>query len=389
MICEFYNENLEFQENLLAKYYGKHGHEVVVITSTYESIFDYYSGNHDKSLGKKIYFDGKTKIIKLPYKYNILNKVRPFISISKILRDEKPDLIFVHDIIPNILEATRYVKSNKYCKMIMDYHADYTNSGRNVVSLKILHGIIRKRYLDKALPHLSKIFPVVPGGMKFLHEVYNVPYSKMEVLPLGADVDLVQKIVSEANSHKGLIDKYSLKINDKVIVTGGKITPRKQVEKLIGAVNKLSSNVKLIIIGDFDSSNGDYKKALLKKQNGNPNIHYSGWLSTTEVLEHFAIADLAVFPASQSILWQLAIACGLPLIVGDTGGQSPDYLNLYNNIIILKKNKIQENNLKNEIENLLSNQELYNEMHYGALKVRDECLDWNVLINTTLKFNKP
>jgi 1,2-diacylglycerol 3-alpha-glucosyltransferase len=37
MLCEFYNEALDFQENLLVKYYGKHGHEVTVLTSTFES----------------------------------------------------------------------------------------------------------------------------------------------------------------------------------------------------------------------------------------------------------------------------------------------------------------------------------------------------------------
>lgn len=40
MLCEFYNE-IWNQENLLVKYYRKHGHEVTVITSTYESVFDY------------------------------------------------------------------------------------------------------------------------------------------------------------------------------------------------------------------------------------------------------------------------------------------------------------------------------------------------------------
>ena len=43
MLCEFYNETLEYQENLLVKYYRKHGYEVTLITSTYESVFDYYN----------------------------------------------------------------------------------------------------------------------------------------------------------------------------------------------------------------------------------------------------------------------------------------------------------------------------------------------------------
>ena len=49
MLCELYIENLEYQENLLVKYYRKHGHEVTVITSTYDNVFDYYNNQHDNS----------------------------------------------------------------------------------------------------------------------------------------------------------------------------------------------------------------------------------------------------------------------------------------------------------------------------------------------------
>ncbi|RFN32554.1 hypothetical protein, partial [Salmonella enterica] len=70
MLCDFYNKNLEYQENLLTRYYIKHGHEVVVIASTFESVFDYYDDKHDKNIKAHTFFDGKAKIIKLQYRYN-------------------------------------------------------------------------------------------------------------------------------------------------------------------------------------------------------------------------------------------------------------------------------------------------------------------------------
>ena len=72
MLCEFYNETLEYQENLLVKYYKKHGHDVTVITSTYESVFDYYNNIHDNKKPKKVYYDHGATIIKLPFKFNIV-----------------------------------------------------------------------------------------------------------------------------------------------------------------------------------------------------------------------------------------------------------------------------------------------------------------------------
>ena len=54
------------QENLLVKYYRKHGHEVTVITSTFESIFDYYNDRYDKTRPGRTYLDHGATIVKLP-----------------------------------------------------------------------------------------------------------------------------------------------------------------------------------------------------------------------------------------------------------------------------------------------------------------------------------
>ena len=35
MLCDFYHESLEYQEQLCAKFYVKHGHAVTVVTSTH------------------------------------------------------------------------------------------------------------------------------------------------------------------------------------------------------------------------------------------------------------------------------------------------------------------------------------------------------------------
>lgn len=388
MLCEFYNEKLEYQENILTKYYGKYNHDVVVITSTYDSVFDYYSGNYNKKKCPGTYYDSNAKIIKLRYKFNFFNKLRMYTCISAILKSEKPDLIYVHDIIPNMLEAVQYVKVNPNCKMIMDYHADYSNSGKNWLSLAVLHGIIRKWYLDKARPYIKKIFPVVPAGTKFLNEIYKVPLDEMEVLPLGADVDLGKQCV-DSNRLSAVRERYGFSADCKVVLTGGKLSPRKKTELLIKAVERFpTGSVVLLIIGDFADTDKDYRDYLLELSEKNPNIHFTGWLNKVDVYEHLAISDVAVFPASQSILWQQAISMGLPLIVGNTGEQSIEYLNLYNNIVSLEHVSINENEIFSNLKQIISNKLLYEEMSDGARRVTKECLDWNVLINRTLRFNR-
>lgn len=388
MLCEFFHESLEYQENLLVKYYIKHGHKVTVITSTFESVFDYYADRHDNSVPTKAYLCGGAKIIRLRYRYNILNRLRAYTRIDDILEDEAPDLIFVHDIMLNFPEAIRYAKRHPGCRMIMDYHADYSNSGKNALSLKILHGVFRKWFLDRARPHLSRIFPIVPASADFLHAVYKVPHQEMEILPLGADTDVCAE-VKKREEGKDVRQVLGIPNGDIVIFTGGKLAPAKKTELLIEAVASLDRYpIHIVVAGDSGEADRSYKESLLRQGSLLPNVRFVGWLSSRDVYRYMNMADLAVFPASQSIMWQQAIAMGLPLIVGNAAHQDISYLNLHRNIIILDRHDIRSDRLAKAIESVICDNVRMREMAAGAARVADECLNWNKLIWKTLQFNE-
>ena len=388
MLCELYIENLEYQENLLVKYYRKYGHEVTVITSTYDNVFDYYNDKHDNSTPAKSYEDYGAKIIKLPFKFNILGKIKRYTDITKIVEDFQPDLLYVHDIMPNMFEMLAYKKRNPHVKMIMDYHCDYSNSANNWLSLNVLHKIIRKyRYMDPIKKHISRFYPIVPGSTKFLNEVYGIPLDEMEVLPLGADVDLVAEI-KQNNKRKELRENLNIPQDHKVIFSGGKFTPAKKTDLLLEAFLEINRpDLHLIIVGDADEKNLLYKNKLVDLSSNNPNIHWVGWQNNRGVYEHLIASDLAVFPASQSIVWQQALAAHLPLIVGDVGEQSLHYLNEFKAIIELEKNEITVENIKNAILETITDENLA-EGKLRAAKTSAKYLDWNHLINKTLSHVK-
>lgn len=388
MLCDFYNEQLEYQENLLVKYYVKHGHAVTVIASTFDSVFDYYADRHDKRWPARSYEHGGARIIKLRYRYNIRNRLRAYTSIAGILERERPDLIFVHDIMLNVLEAIRYKRQHPHCRMIMDYHADYSNSGKNWLSLRILHGVVRKWFLDRARPHLSAIFPIVPASATFLHEVYGIPHAQMELLPLGADTDLGEEVRARGEG-PALRRSLGIPAEHTVIFSGGKLAPAKRTELLIEVVNRLAEpTLHLVIVGEANEADRAYQHALVESARGNANIRFVGWLGKIDIYRYLAMADLAVFPASQSILWQQAISMGLPLIVGDTGHQDISYLNAHGNIIILAREQIGSERLAAAIAGVVGDRAQRRRMSEGALRVADEMLNWNTLIDKTLRFNQ-
>lgn len=388
MVCEFFNPELGFQENLLLKYFRKMGHEVTIVTSTYLSVFDYYAGRHDKRAPASTQSHLGAKIIRLPFRYNLINKLKSYRDFAQTIAAESPDLIFVHDVTPDFPAMARYVKSRPHVRMIMDCHADHSNSGKSWLSLKLLHGVVRRYFLDAARPHLSKIFPIVPASFTFLNEVYGVPMAEMELLPLGADLDLIHAVQAE-NPRAAIRKRYGIKETDFVIVTGGKLERRKKLEFLAKAVcDSGYKDVHVLAAGTFPPDDSGYR-AIVEEAAGSSlsQIHFAGWLGAEDMFRHMAAADIAIFPASQSVLWLQALASGLPLLVGDTGGQDVSYVNLHDNIIIMKAKDISAQTILSHIQSLYADRPRLKVMGEGAKATAREMLDWNTLAQKTLRFN--
>ena len=389
LILGFY-EGLEYQENILLRYYEKHGHEVHVITSTERSIFDYAANRTARDGREQTYKLGTATIYRRRFTIHLPYRIERFADVTPLLEEIRPDLIFVHNIVLNTGECVRYVRRHPECRMILDYHGDFSNSGTNWLSRRILHGILFRRVLTQARPYLSRIFPVTPGSAKFLNVLYGVPYEEMEVLPLGSDLEAVHRVRAAAAGSR-LRQEYGIASDAFVVFTGGKLSPAKRTEYLVDAIKELpAEKVQLVVVGDAAPENQAYKEQLLKQADGSANIRFVGWLKSEEVYGHMDMADAAIFPAGQSILWQQSLSMGLPLVVGDaTGGeQDVSYLNKYDNILVLDSQRPLEQTLRDALAALIAEPALRAKMSAGAKKVTAEMLDWEVLMQRTLRFNK-
>lgn len=382
MLQDFFVGGLAYQENLLAKYYVKLGHEVVFITSTFTTVFDYVKDKYDSSVKKSIEYVDGAKIIRLPYSLNILNKLRKHGGTFKIFEAEKPDLIYAHDIHLNLTEAVRYKKLNPKCRIIMDYHADLSNSANGWISLNILHKIIRKKFLHRYLKHIDRIFPIVPASMDFLSEVYDIERNRMEILPLGCDRDLSLEILKR-NNQASVRQKYGIAENDFVVITGGKLVPAKKTDILIHSIKNISdSNIHLVIYGKAMADEYDRH---LKQLASSIKVTFTGWLNNQDVMEVMSCANLAVYPASQSVVWQQSVGMHLPMIVGDVGSQNAEYLNLKDNLIVLSKKDITVDKLTEQIVRLKSQPNVLEAMKQGAIWVAENYLDYRIICNKTLE----
>ncbi|MFS8083533.1 MAG: glycosyltransferase family 4 protein [Ginsengibacter sp.] len=382
MICDFFHEDQQYQENLLAKYYLKHGHVVTIIASTFTSVFDYYSNNYNKKSIPQDYSLRGYKLIRLPYSMNFYNKLRKLKNLRKYIYNELPDAIYVHGVPLNLIEAVSYKKRNSGCKLIFDFHGDFSNSANTWVSLNILHRLIFRSIMKMYLKKLDKIFYITPNGGEFLSKVYGIPLRQMSLLPLGADTDYTN-LIRAKQTNVSTREELGINHDDFVIFSGGKLVREKKIELAIQSFFLIKSlNAHLVIVGD--SKDDTYKEEISKLINSHPRIHLIGWIAGERIYDYMLASNVAVFPASQSVLWQQAIGVGLPLIIGQSEGQDATYLNKNGNIFIIEKHLVTAEKIYSFLNLLMTDQNLFASMKLNAIKTTKEFLSYDRIAEITI-----
>lgn len=385
MLQDFFGLNLTYQENLLAESYIKLGCRVTVICSTFENVLDYIANKYDPNKKTDVFSYKNIKVIRVPYGINLLNRLRWHKNIYQILEEEKPDIIYAHDIHLNIYESVKYLRKHSNTKLIMDYHADFKNSAKNWLSLNVLHKIIRKQFLYRYKKYISRIYPVTPSCADFLHYVYKLDYDELELLPLGCDYEKCKIIINTIERDK-VRQKLNIPKDAFLIISGGKFNPLKKTEMVIKAVSKVNNpNVHLLIFGSPELGHEQYAGRLIELANITNNVHLLGYLSPDKMLEMMAVSDLAIYPSSQSAVWQQSIGMHLPLILGGEMPKHVEYLNKYDNLIIIDPDNLSINNIVKHINKLISNPEILFKMKSGAKKMAEYELDYMSIAKKTLE----
>lgn len=329
-------DNWTYQDNLLPKYHKKLGCDVAVITSKY-----IYDTNGKVTIDKRDIYENENEIktirLKTKNEASINAKFKRFVGLYKAIEDEKPDIIFVHGIqYLDIKTIVEYIKNNTEVKVYIDNHADFSNSASNWISKNILHKIIWKRNAKRIEPYAQKFYGVSPARVDFLKDVYKLPESKVELLVMGAD----DEKVCEAKEHHvtdGIRNKYGIKENDFLVMTGGKIDAnKKQMLLLMKAIDSIPDlNLKLIVFGSVAS---DLKEKIADLST--EKVKYIGWVNPQDVYKYFYAADLIVFPGLHSVFWEQAVGLGKPCVFKYLEGFT--HIDLDGNCKFLYKDSVDE-----------------------------------------------
>lgn len=324
-----WGEQYAYQENLLPHYHRVMGHDVTILAPVY-SLIGY--GKEGVLLpGTSVLPDGIRLIRLAPLIKNILfdSHLHLVKGMRKVLLEEKPDLLFVHDVCSfNYLCLSGIKKKIPGVKIVFDNHGDYINSLHSPLT-RFLHKVVYKHLLTPRLIKIAEWFyGVTPSRCTFLKEVYGVPDEKIKLLVMGAD-DEKMMLNHKEQLRKEVRLRNGIKDDDFLIVTGGKIDRRKNIHVLAHAVNALDrKNVKLLIFGNISDEMQPFFDA-----EKSSNIITIGWTNSEKVYELFYAADLIVFPGLHSVLWEQAVASKTPCAFSKMEGF--EHVNVNDNCILM------------------------------------------------------
>lgn len=226
------------------------GNEVLVITSDRYVPFPNFSETVGSILGQRYvghgtYTEEGIRVERLPMLLEFASQ--PFLNgLRSALSNFNPDIVHAHgETAPTTLLTIMYKTSLDF-KVIVDCHMDYSLESKSRVRRAIFHIWSRNPLCRWILGKADCFFAVTESSRNWLFQEWGLSYSKVHVIPLGAEVDLFSPDMSKREKIRhnlGFLEK------DFLIIYAGKLIPGKEIEILISAVASLIAshrNAKLL-----------------------------------------------------------------------------------------------------------------------------------------------
>ncbi len=310
-----YNENWGYQENLLPRYQRKMGNDVTLIVSCKKidqgTVVE--TPEEDRVLNDGVRLIRKKQVF---FINKILSDCLGYVKVFSLLETINPDLIFYHGLISfSIIDVIKYKKKHKNCTVVQDNHLDY-NIGFHVKTIKSRFLRSYYRFLNMiSIKYVDKVYGVTPWREEYASDYFHIPKEKIDLLIMGADDEKID-FNNKEKIRKTIRNKFNVNDDEFLIVTGGKIDAKKNVDVLVEACKEISS-VKLLLFGQISDEMKEYFDNLISE---NENVIMVGWINSDIVYEFFFAADLVFFPGQHSVLWEQACASKVPCVFAKWDG---------------------------------------------------------------------
>lgn len=305
-----FTPSMLYKENYFIRAAVNLGYEVLVLASEYV----YVDGVRTKGAVEDRKIDGY-HLVRMPYKKYFGNewlteKIRNTPGMIEKIIEFAPEYVFVNcPQVYNVMQVKKIKKALPNCRIALDFSTKYINSARNWLSLNVLHKIIYKWWLHKAVPYVDKIYYVSQETLQFVQEVYKLPEELMvenglpgEVRAMGEREKYRQKILETFNFPQDAI----------IMLHSGKMGVLKRTVEMLQYFHKNpDKRFRLLIAGSMETC---VETAIMDVIHKDDRISYIGFVTGEELTELLCGTDIYLQPGTISQTSQTAICCGCPIM---------------------------------------------------------------------------
>lgn len=304
--------------------------------------------------------------IEMTRKISPLKDINALWKMYKYLKKEKPLIVHTHTPKAGIVGML----AGKIAGVPYRFHT--------VAGLPLLEVTGKTRILLNAVEKLtySCATHVYPNSFVLREILIKQGFAKEEKLKVIANgssngIDTSYFDISNISEQRinDLKKELNISPEDFVFVFVGRLVGDKGLNEMVAAFERIQNlkNVKLLLVGPFESDLDPLKNETLKAIEENKDIICVGFQK--DVRPYFAISDVLVFPSYRegfpNVVMQ-AGAMGLPVIASDINGCNEIIVEKENGLIIPVKD---ENAVYTAMVKLLEDKDLFNKLKSNARKM--------------------
>jgi glycosyltransferase involved in cell wall biosynthesis len=267
----------------------------------------------------------------------------------KKTRLDQPDAINLHfalysfpilDLLPKQVPIT------------FNFHGPWASESQEEVVDKKLSIWLKQQLIEKKTYNRCDRFIVLSKAFgHILHQKYQIPWDKINIIPGGVDINHFQKNLSRQEARRQL----GWPNDNPILFTSRRLVHRMGIDKLLQAVAAIKPKIPDIWLA---IAGRGHIQTLLQKQTQElgleNNVKFLGFLPDEDLPIAYQAADLAIMPSQSFEGFGLAIleslACGTPVICTPVGGM-PEILQGFSPELIT--NDISAKSLEEKLEEVL------------------------------------
>jgi len=278
-------------------------------------------------------------------------------KVKKLIKEIKPDIINAH-----------YVTSYGTLASLLDFHPLVITAWGSDILITPKKFLPSKWSVKYALSK-ADLITCDAQHLKAAMIKLGIPASKIQIINFGVDIFKF----SPGSKNENLKEKLGIG-NSKIVISLRNLDPIYSVDTLIRAVPlvlKEVGEVKFIIIGKGPQEN--QLKLLTKELGVQEKVKFLGWVPNDQLPEYLRLADIYVSTSLSdggiAASTAEAMACGLPVVITETGENRKWIEDGENGFIIPVKNP---HILAEKIIYLLKNESIRKEFGEKSRKIIEE-----------------